>query len=290
MDYGTAIKMNRNLLYAGGIGGVLAKVNGTNYNSLLAYTATTGFDAQSKSKQVFFTGANNLRLTGNSLGDVDLAALPRPNLGGDKDFVTRSSTHPYMGCYEGNVPLPVSYLFFKGSVENGDAYLHWATANEQNNKGFYVGRSKDGITFERIGFVPGNGNSMEAKTYTFKDGKAFESDLSWYYQLQQVDENGRVQLSDKIMLSVATLPHDFAVYPNPASTNLFVKMPAQWKSNLRLRIYDLSGKILLEKELGFGLNQMGVGEMNIDVLPLGMFAYKLESGGECLLSGKFVKQ
>lgn len=290
MDYGTSIKMNRNLLFAGGVGGVLAKVSGANYNTLLAYTSATGFDLQSKSKQLFFVGANNLRLTGSSLGDYDLAALPLSNLGSDKDFVTRNSSHPYMGCYEGNVALPVSYLFFKGNVIGQDAVLNWVTAVEQSNKGFFVRRSKDGINFETVGFVAGKGNSNRVNSYSFVNDKAFEFETKWYYQLQQLDENGHLASTEFVVLSKDFGVADYSVFPNPASAELFITLPANTVAEVQLSIYDLQGKLVQKQAFSFGLNQLNKEAMNISKLPNGVYVYRLESGQEQLLYGKFVKE
>ena len=50
-------------------------------------------------------------------------------------------------------PLPVSLLSFSGYRDGNINRLQWTTASEQNNQGFDVERSKDGISFFSVGFV-----------------------------------------------------------------------------------------------------------------------------------------
>ncbi|MFY7884979.1 MAG: hypothetical protein ACOVOV_09075, partial [Dolichospermum sp.] len=53
----------------------------------------------------------------------------------------------------GCVPLPVSLVNFTGKKEGSINVLSWNTANEVNNKGFYLQRSADGVNFSNVTFV-----------------------------------------------------------------------------------------------------------------------------------------
>ena len=56
-------------------------------------------------------------------------------------------------------PLPVELLNFEAQAVNNEyVQLDWSTATEINNDGFEVLRSTDGVNFERIAWVDGNGN------------------------------------------------------------------------------------------------------------------------------------
>ncbi|MEL6143747.1 MAG: hypothetical protein AAFU67_19280, partial [Bacteroidota bacterium] len=69
----------------------------------------------------------------------------------------------------GNLSLPVELVDFKVAVLNEGAKLEWETARERNNRGFYVERSGDGRSWERLGFVNGAGDADEAQFYSFID-------------------------------------------------------------------------------------------------------------------------
>ena len=63
-----------------------------------------------------------------------------------------------------DVLLPITVFNFSGEVQGKQNLLHWTTATEENNTGFEVQRSSDGINFKKIGFVNTkaiNGNSSE---------------------------------------------------------------------------------------------------------------------------------
>jgi hypothetical protein len=52
-----------------------------------------------------------------------------------------------------------------------------------NNKGFEIETSEDGISFEKIGFVKGAGNSNTHSSYNLKHSNS----SSAYYRLKQID-------------------------------------------------------------------------------------------------------
>lgn len=63
--------------------------------------------------------------------------------------------------------LPVElYRFEAQNTEGGKTYLTWSTAIEENNKGFDIERSGDGVNFTTIGNVKAQG---KAATYTYTD-------------------------------------------------------------------------------------------------------------------------
>jgi RHS repeat-associated protein len=70
--------------------------------------------------------------------------------------------------YVGSI-LPVTWLYFKGTNQNKDNLLEWATANEQNSKEFSLERSLTGNGFNAIATVPAAGFSSSTKTYQYKD-------------------------------------------------------------------------------------------------------------------------
>jgi len=70
--------------------------------------------------------------------------------------------------YENAIPLPVELKELNGFVKNGNVVLNWQTATEINNFGFEIERkimkaSSFLSSWEKIGFVKGNGNSNSPK-------------------------------------------------------------------------------------------------------------------------------
>jgi hypothetical protein len=162
--------------------------------------------------------------------------------------------------------LPVELSRFEGNTKGTFNELTWQTASEINNKGFEIERSKDGVRFEKIGFVEGNGTSRTIQNYTFDDKKPFNG-LS-YYRLKQVDNNGDFEYS-KIITVTQKGKIEASVFPNPS--NGFV---------------TVSGIEEMEKESFILANAMGQtltttvdynGQLDMTFLPTGVYYLRVLS-------------
>lgn len=114
--------------------------------------------------------------------------------------------------------LPVVWLSFEGEYNENErmVILNWTTASEENNLGFAIERSLDGVEFEELGFVEGNGTTSFNHSYDFIDPTI---ELSSYYRLRQVDYDGKYDFSKWIFVSVIKTSEkgNLFLYPNPTS-------------------------------------------------------------------------
>lgn len=94
--------------------------NNTPTPTIFDWQTASGQDANSVSKEVFFVSANDLHLTGTSVGDFDLAGTPIAGITTDIDGDTRDAQFPYMGADEGSVPLGVITIAEAREDLNGD--------------------------------------------------------------------------------------------------------------------------------------------------------------------------
>jgi len=137
--------------------------------------------------------------------------------------------------------VPVELVSFTSSVVNNTVGLNWITASELNNSGFEVESSQDNSSWNKIGFVSGNGTSTEVHTYSFSDqnpitGKSF-------YRLKQIDFDGTSEYSSVVEV-VFGVVSEFALdqnYPNPFNPSTTIKYSIKEKSNVELKIFDLLG-------------------------------------------------
>lgn len=112
-----------------------------------------------------------------------------------------------------SVSLPIRLVSFTGKrLTDNQVELKWTTALEENNLGFEVERSKDGISFDKIGFVDGAGNSVQIKNYNYLDN----NQIAAYYRLRQVDLDGKFSLSNIVFVSGSN-QDKLRAYPNPYS-------------------------------------------------------------------------
>ncbi|WP_425390837.1 T9SS type A sorting domain-containing protein [Ekhidna sp.] len=156
---------------------------------------------------------------------------------------------------ESSTALPVELIYFNGIAQDNVVTLSWETATEINNDFFEVQRSLDGISFEVIGIVDGNGNSSESIEYTFKDGNPYLG-LN-YYRLRQVDFDGADEL-----LPIIQVSNDYQLkgilissYPNPTQQdNLNVRIQTgDDHTQVSLKIVDMSGRSYVETEFNGAL-------------------------------------
>ena len=143
--------------------------------------------------------------------------------------------------------LPVELMNFEVSKVGHTAVLDWVTASETNNSYFAIERSVDGVEFEEIGTVSGNGTTSDASYYQFVD----ENPMSGinYYRLRQVDYDGSYEYSDIQWVEFVGTEGDITVYPNPFNSTLNVNLTAVEAGTVELQLTDVIGRVLLSQEI-----------------------------------------
>lgn len=155
--------------------------------------------------------------------------------------------------------LPVSLIDFKGLWKtNGDVEISWVTTFESNSDRFEVQRSSDGKNWKTVGTLAAEGNSTVKKNYSFNDkpGNATKKDL--YYQLKQVDKDGRVFMSKILIVRVynnVSLKM-VSVTPNPVKNDIVVNIQVNEASFIVMKVLNASGNEMMRKstKAGAGAN------------------------------------
>lgn len=111
-------------------------------------------------------------------------------------------------------PLPVTLISFEGEADTEGVKLTWETAQEEENKGFEVERSQDGLRFETKGFVTGSNTTLVKSRYAFLDADV-QPHLRYYYRLKQLDFDGEFTFSRMIGVVNTKELAPFYVFPNP---------------------------------------------------------------------------
>lgn len=249
--------------------------------SLNNWITATGKDSLSISKQVFFTGANDLHLMGTSIGDQALAGVPLYFASKDYDNQMRDPGKPYIGADEDTAhALPVELASLTANVSGKTVTLNWSTATELNNRGFEVEKNVNG-TWSNIGFVKGAGSSTEMHKYSFVDNNVSGK---IEYRLKQIDMNGSFSYS-KVIAVNATAPVNFDLsqnYPNPFNPTTTIRFSVPQKSNVKLEVYSITGQLVAV--LFNGEKNTGRYEISFDASKLasGTYIYKLTNGSSVL--------
>ena len=154
--------------------------------------------------------------------------------------------------------LPVQLLSFTGKKANQAVQLSWSTASEKNNLRFDILRSGSDKIFQKIGEVNGNGNSNATLYYNFSDRNPITGIN--YYQLNQVDYDGKAQVYDPIAITSAINPASLAVFAHSDQSELVVILNSDIAKQVEVSVYDLSGRQVVKQKvaLAIGSNQFSL--------------------------------
>jgi len=141
--------------------------------------------------------------------------------------------------------LPVELLSFEATSSEKTISLQWVTASEVDNKGFEVQRSIDGVNFNKIGWVDGEGSSAREVAYTFADEDA-KSNTMYYYRLRQLDFDDTEDFSEVQTAEIANQDLTFKVFPNPAAANspVQVNINASTAQQGSVQVFDIAGRMV----------------------------------------------
>lgn len=193
------------------------------------------------------------------------------------------SVNGFSGFYLANAAnaLPVDLVSFTGSTDNTNVFLKWETAQELSFNHFEVERSTDGISFKKIGSVPG-GN----RAYSYTDVP--EERTTYYYRLKMVDNDGQFKYSNTIRINMKKKT-DLSVTPNPFKDAVKVNLQSPVTTTAQLTIIAADGRIILKKAVSI---QKGTNTINLDGLGgMGAGVYVLQVQSEDFTESlKVIKQ
>ncbi|MEM6967427.1 MAG: T9SS type A sorting domain-containing protein, partial [Bacteroidota bacterium] len=178
----------------------------------------------------------------------------------------------------GQIPtqLPVELMSFDVRKQDEKVYLNWKTASELDNAGFEIQRSTDGVSFERIHFVEGNGTVSQENAYQFVDEAPA---AGWnYYRLKQMDFSGTFEYSK---VQSVLLENDFEakldIYPNPTTReNVWLEFSSPSDHQLWIEVFDTAGKLLLQQQQMAAAGENKI-ELNLDTMGQGYYILRLRS-------------
>lgn len=120
----------------------------------------------------------------------------------------------------GGSALPVILIEFDAKIKDDKVIVYWETTSELNNDYFELHKSSDGINFEMITRIEGNGTTSDTHRYQYIDRKP--SNKYSYYRLRQVDFDGQFEWLKTIVLKQNRHGDDNVyVYPNPVVESKF---------------------------------------------------------------------
>lgn len=162
-----------------------------------------------------------------------------------------------------NLTFPVELTDFRAELISDEVKLQWTTVQERNNERFEVERSADGVQFEKIAVVAGQGDTDQETDYVVWDN--FPLDGRSYYRLKQVDSDGETTYTEVVSIRRGEELRFLGVAPNPVAVgdDIQVRLDLVKGERVEFLVTDLLGRILHQevRELSPGLQSVSLSTM-----------------------------
>ncbi|MGV3657842.1 MAG: M43 family zinc metalloprotease, partial [Chitinophagaceae bacterium] len=176
--------------------------------------------------------------------------------------------------------LPVKLVQFEAKAAGRQINISWQTADERENKGFWLERSTNGIQYERQAWVP----AASSYNYTYTD-RFVQPGVVFYYRLQQVDVNGKTTYSGIRQAQVAGTGIGLQVTPNPTSGQVKVFVSGQLEP-FSVRLLNAAGGLVGQWQ---GVTALAPFSLQMAHLPKGIYTV-LVFTADGIRSQKIIKQ
>ncbi len=168
--------------------------------------------------------------------------------------------------------LPLKLLSFKGNrLSQGNVYLHWQTAHEENTKSFEIEQSSNGRSFEKVGELKayGNGNHI----YTYTTNKAIMGNV--YFRLKMMDKDGKFTYAPIVLIKAGDVKGSFVLGANPVNDKLVINAINPSLLNTEAALINSVGVVVKRFVLNGASQTVGVGN-----LPAGSYYLRTQQGSE----------
>ena len=184
--------------------------------------------------------------------------------------ITSTFSNGFSGVAAGKAgtggPLPVTFVDFDLTPIGEDMILNWSTANELNNDRFEVQRQLDGLEWEVIGEVKGNGTTHGLSSYSFTDKNLkLQAYKEVCYKLKQIDFDGAYDFTETRCHTNTNGPGiNFVFSPNPVSDMLTLDVDPWADGSYTLSVFDVEGNevvsnVTIERTIGVDISHLTSG-------------------------------
>lgn len=151
-----------------------------------------------------------------------------------------------LGCFNftTGIQLPVKFLSFGATYNNGTAILNWDVAQEIGIRAYEIERSTDGMNFARIGSKTAVNSGINIRNYSFSDNLTQINASVVYYRIKIVEEAGIFRYSNVVNVRIDKTFTGLMISPNPVISNAQVRFQLDKPAKGELTIIDASGKIV----------------------------------------------
>jgi len=157
-------------------------------------------------------------------------------------------------------PLPVELVSFLAKKSGSNVLCEWITASETNCDYFTIERSRNGIDYDSLYTVNGNGNTTQYSFYHFEDEKPLRG--HGYYRLRQTDYDGTTTYAEPRHVYFDDAGENYKFFPNPSPGQVHVTNQGKTMEGTNVVVQDVNGKMVQsEFHLSTDMNELTI---NID--------------------------
>ena len=211
-----------------------------------------------------------------------------------------------------DAPLPVTLSSFTAEFSGGASLLTWSTQSESNNLGWNVYRSETSTIAEGFqinqNMIEGAGTTTEETNYTFSDSYETNSNTSYWYWIESVDNGGSTSLHGPVEVYVGDnednefppeLTENYGLaqnYPNPfnPTTKIAFRLLESDAKDSSITIYNTKGEVV-KVFRNLMTNDNDIGYANWDgrdeagnAVSSGIYMYKMKAGGRYTSTKKMI--
>lgn len=168
-----------------------------------------------------------------------------------------NAAYYYSAAISNTATFSVQYLFCRSSavlttdLTNWSATqgegprnveLNWTAANESGERQYVIQRSTDSRQYTNIATLPAAADGGTA-SYAYPDELPEAADSNWYYRLQILD-GPKINYSEVKLVTLSAANKGIKVYPNPATTYIYLVPDRQLASDWQVDIMSANGNLI----------------------------------------------
>lgn len=181
------------------------------------------------------------------------------------------------GCVIATIGVvPVKLTNFTGTLANNSCTLKWTASSETGTVKYTVQKSSDGRVFTDVATI--KGTQLPVNHYSYNDvaGKG-----AAFYRIKVTEVSGNILYSETVLVKNDN-QFGFSVYPNPASGEFNVSIPAKFLPAAVELINAQGATVLAQKtnQSTFTLNTF---------LPKGIYAVKVTGSNNESLTQRLIR-
>jgi hypothetical protein len=176
------------------------------------------------------------------------------------------------------VVTPVRFITVNAKKASQGVAVNWTVADETGVNHYEIEKSFDGVNFGVVGSVAYKQPTAAQNQYTFTDVSASNTEKV-YYCVREVDNNLYYTLSSIVMVRI-TSDKTLQIWPNPATSQVYVNITVSSAQTTYVELLDLTGKKLLSQQVNLTPGSNSVVLKNLNSYSSGVYLLRVLIDGE----------